>query len=158
MKGQHHYNLAVKWTGNEGTGTSGYKTYDRSHSIIIEHKAEILASSDPAFRGDKTKHNPEELLLASLSSCHMLWYLHLCAESGVIVLDYTDNAKGIMIETENGGGHFTEVCLQPHVIIKDSTRLDVARTLHKKANELCFIANSVNFPVQHEATITWAEK
>jgi organic hydroperoxide reductase OsmC/OhrA len=145
----HKYALTVKWTGNRGQGTSGYRDYDRSHTISVEGKQEILASSDTAFRGDPTKHNPEDLLLASLSSCHMLWYLHLCADAGVIVTDYTDHATGIMVESPTGGGHFTEVTLHPVVTITDISRADQANELHKKANEKCFISNSVNFPVHH---------
>jgi organic hydroperoxide reductase OsmC/OhrA len=152
MNGQHDYKLTVRWTGNTGTGTSNYKAYDRSHTIEIENKADISGSSDPAFRGDKTKHNPEELFLASLSSCHLLWYLHLCAEAGVIVTDYVDNATGIMVETVDGGGHFTEVTLNPIVTVAEKSMIEKASELHKKANELCFIANSVNFPVRHEPT------
>ncbi len=125
--------------------------FDRSHSIFVDNKAEIWGSSDPAFLGDKTKHNPEDLLVASLSSCHMLWYLHLCAEAGVIVIDYVDNATGIMVETSNGGGHFTEVTLNPIVTVTEISMTKKANELHKKANELCFIANSANFPVHHNA-------
>lgn len=152
MQGQHHYNATIKWTGNKGMGTDNYRNYERSHQIIIENKPDISGSSDPAFRGDKTKHNPEDLLVSSLSSCHMLWYLHLCSESGVIVTDYIDNATGIMIETSNGGGQFTEVILNPIVTVTEVHMLDKAHELHKKANELCFIANSVNFPVRHNST------
>ncbi|MEO7046608.1 MAG: OsmC family protein, partial [Ferruginibacter sp.] len=106
---EHNYKLTVKWTGNKGAGTSNYRAFERSYSIIIDNKIEISGSSDPAFLGDKTKHNPEELLVASLSSCHMLWYLHLCAEAKVTVVDYVDEATGIMTETSNGAGYFTEV-------------------------------------------------
>lgn len=148
---EHNYKLTVKWTGNKGTGTSNYIAFERSHSIIIDNKTEILGSSDPAFLGDKTKHNPEDLLVASLSSCHMLWYLHLCAEAKIIVVDYMDNTTGIMMETSNGGGHFTEVTLNPIVTVTDISMIEKANELHKKANELCFIANSVNFPVRHNA-------
>jgi organic hydroperoxide reductase OsmC/OhrA len=109
MLQQHLYEVTVKWTGNKGTGTESYRSYERSYQIIIEHKSDISGSSDPAFYGDKTKHNPEDLLVSSLSSCHMLWYLHLCSEAGVIVKDYLDKATGIMAETSGGGGHFTEV-------------------------------------------------
>ena len=109
----------------------------------------IPASSDPAFRGNKTRYNPEELLVASLSSCHMLWYLHLCSEAGVVVTDYKDDATGLMEETANGGGHFTEVILKPVVTVTDSSMIEKANALHAKANELCFIANSVNFKVRH---------
>ncbi len=149
MNGQHNYNLTIKWTGNTGTGTSNYREYERSHTIIVDSKPNILASADPAFRGDKTKHNPEELLLASLSSCHMLSYLHLCAMSGVVVTDYVDNATGIMTETPNGGGHFSAVTLNPIVTVTENSMIEKANELHKKANELCFIASSVNFPVHH---------
>ena len=152
MNGQHNYELTLKWTGNKGTGTSGYKEYERSHSILIDNKAEIQCSSDPAFRGDKTKYNPEELLVASVSSCHMLWYLHLCALAGIIVTDYVDNATGIMVETADGGGRFTGITLNPSVTITDSSKTEKANELHKKANELCFIANSINFPVHHNPT------
>jgi organic hydroperoxide reductase OsmC/OhrA len=151
MNKQHHYQLTTQWTGNTGTGTSSYTAYERSHIIEVNNKPVIAASSDPAFRGDKTKHNPEELLLASLSSCHMLWYLHLCATEGIIVVDYTDQATGVMEETANGGGRFTAVTLNPVVIITGNTAMEKANALHKKANELCFIANSVNFPVHHKA-------
>lgn len=151
MNGQHNYSLTVKWTGNKGTGTSNYRAYERSHTIIADNKAEISGSSDPAFRGDNTKHNPEDLLVASLSSCHMLWYLHLCAEAGVIVIDYIDNATGIMRETPDGGGHFAEVTLNPVVTVTENSMKEKANELHKKAHELCHIANSVNFPVYHKA-------
>jgi organic hydroperoxide reductase OsmC/OhrA len=150
MKAQHNYKLLVKWTGNIGTGTSGYKNYERSHTIMVADKPDILVSSDRAFRGDKTKHNPEELLLASLSSCHLLWYLHLCAEAGIVITDYMDSATGIMIETSNGGGRFSEVTLNPTVTVAENSMTEKANALHQKANELCFIANSVNFPVCHK--------
>jgi len=153
---QNHYSLTVVWTGNTGEGTRSYKGYNRSHTIHIEGKAAIEGSSDPAFLGDRTKYNPEELLLASLSTCHMLWYLHLCAEAGVIVTGYKDNPKGLMVETANGGGRFDSVTLYPEVMVKESSMSAKANELHKKANELCFIANSVNFPVYHEPVITTA--
>lgn len=157
MQGQHNYNLTVKWTGNKGTGTSNYRAFDRSHLIIVDNKAVILGSSDPAFLGDKTRHNPEDLLVASLSSCHMLWYLHLCAEAKIIVVYYVDNATAIMIETLNGSGYFKEVTLNPIVLVTEISMIEKANELHKKANELCFIANSVNFPVRHNATINVAD-
>lgn len=149
MNKEHYYAATIKWTGNKGTGTDHYRNYERSHTISIEGKAVIEASSDPAFRGDKTKHNPEDLLVSSISSCHMLWYLHLCATAGVIVLDYTDNATGIMVETADGGGQFTGVTLNPVVTVKDASMAEQANALHKKANELCYIARSVNFNVKH---------
>ncbi|MDH6252761.1 organic hydroperoxide reductase OsmC/OhrA [Chryseobacterium sp. H1D6B] len=153
MSKEHHYQTTIQWTGNKGKGTESYKSYERSHSISIENKAVIEASSDPAFRGDKTKHNPEEMLLSSLSSCHMLWYLHFCSVEGIIVIDYTDKAKGIMEETSNGSGHFKEVTLHPTVVVMEESMIEKARELHKKANQYCFIANSVNFPVKHAPII-----
>jgi organic hydroperoxide reductase OsmC/OhrA len=149
----HHYKTTIEWTGNKGTGTSNYRDYERSHTISVENKPVIEGSSDPAFRGDKTKYNPEEMLLSSLSSCHMLWYLHFCSEAGIIVTDYIDNAIGTMEETTNGSGHFTEVVLNPIVTITDETQTEKAKELHTKANEFCFIANSVNFPVKHSPKI-----
>lgn len=152
MNKEHFYKLTIKWTGNKGNGTLDYRSYERSHVISADNKSDILASSDPAFRGDRAKYNPEELLLASLSSCHMLWFLHLCADKGVIVTDYIDNPIGIMTETDNGGGKFKEVTLNPVVTVTDRNSIDKLGDLHKKANELCFIANSVNFTVRHKAT------
>lgn len=148
----HSYKATIKWTGNKGLGTTNYQTYDREHLICIDSKPDISGSSDPAFRGDSTKHNPEDLLVSSLSACHMLWYLHLCSQAGVVVTDYFDNATGIMEETESGGGYFKEVTLNPIVTVTEDTMIDKANELHKKANELCFIANSVNFPVYHNPT------
>ena len=149
MKGKHTYNLDIQWTGNKGTGTSSYSAYERSHTILAEGKNEIAASSDPAFRGDKTKHNPEDLFIASISSCHMLSYLHVCAVAGIVVVDYYDHATGIMEETPDGGGRFTEVTLNPVVTVTASSMIDRAIQLHVKANELCFIANSVSLKVSH---------
>lgn len=154
----HNYKATITWTGNKGTGTDNYKNYERNHTISIENKCDILGTSDPAFRGDKTKHNPEDLLLSSISSCHMLWYLHLCSENGIIVQEYKDEVEGTMIETENGGGHFSQVTLNPKVIIDNENLLDLAIELHEKANELCFIANSLNFKVYHKPIIILTEK
>jgi len=150
MNKEHQYSLTVTWTGNKGEGTTGYANYERSHTISAANKVDISASSDTPFRGDNTKHNPEDLLLASLSSCHMLWFLHLCADAGVIVTAYTDNPQGTMIQTPAGGGYFTEVTLHPHVTVSDQSMVETANSLHKKANEQCFIANSMNFEVRHE--------
>jgi organic hydroperoxide reductase OsmC/OhrA len=145
----HHYQATTRWTGNRGTGTSAYNAYDRSHEIAVPGKALIQSSSDPAFRGDKTKHNPEELLVMSLSSCHMLWYLHLCAEAGVVVTNYQDDATGEMEENTDGSGQFKAVTLKPRVTVKDAGMVEKATALHHKANQMCFIARSVNFEVKH---------
>lgn len=150
MSKQHHYALTTRWTGNQATGTSNYLAYSRNYIISVVGKADIEGSSDPQFLGDKTKHNPEVMLVAALSSCHMLWYLHLCAEAGVVVTDYVDHASGIMVELPNGSGSFTEVLLQPEVTVTDCTMIEMANALHEKANQMCFIAKSVNFPVKHQ--------
>src|ERR1017187_2627164 len=148
----HYYKADIKWTGNSGKGTSNYTAYERSHTISVNGKAIIHCSSDPSFRGDKTKYNPEELLVASVSTCHMLWYLHLCSDAGIVVIDYADNATGTVQETEDGGGHFTEVTLHPMVMVSDKSMIEKANELHDEANKLCFIANSCNFPVHHKPT------
>ena len=151
MQKTHHYSLIMKWTGNRGEGTKNYRSYERAHVIYADGKPEIPGSSDPAFRGDKTRYNPEEMLVASLSSCHMLWYLHLCAVNGITVVDYVDQATGTMIETDNGGGRFSEVILRPVITILEQDKMELAESLHREANALCFIANSCNFPVLHQA-------
>ena len=147
----HRYGSTVTWTGNQGTGTSGYKAYSRDHAIAVPGKPPILGSSDPAFRGDPARHNPEDMLVASLSACHMLWYLHLCATSGVTVTAYSDSASGTMAEDYSGGGRFTEVVLRPQVTLAPGSDTAKAEALHHEAHEKCFIASSVNFPVRVEA-------
>ena len=155
---QHHYEIKMTWTGNTGTGTSAYTAYERSHVYEGKGKlSEIPGSSDPAFRGDKTKYNPEELLLSSISSCHMLWYLHLCTENNVVVSSYTDDAKGVMTETENGSGKFTEVTLYPRIVVEEQSMIEKALDLHHLTHEMCFVANSVNFPIYCKPVIS-AEK
>ncbi|WP_296149303.1 OsmC family protein [uncultured Flavobacterium sp.] len=154
MHPDHNYRLTLKWTGNKGTGTSSYRAYDRSHLISVDNKVEIKGSSDPIFHGDKTLHNPEDLLLASLSACHMMSYLHVCVKNGIVVTDYIDNATGIMKVNDDGSGNFVEVTLNPVVKITDETLVEKANELHKEANKLCFIANSVNFPVKHNVETT----
>lgn len=146
----HHYSTQLQWTGNRGAGTKSYTSYTRDYDIQTEDKPVILGSSDPAFRGDSSRCNPEEMLLASLSSCHMLWYLHLYSETEVIVTAYEDNAVGEMEETSNGSGRFAKVILRPVVTVQEESMLHKANELHQKANEMCFIANSCNFPVLHE--------
>lgn len=154
MPHKHHYTVSTVWTGNKGTGTSNYKAYARDHEISTDRKSTpILGSSDPAFRGDSSRYNPEELLVASLSTCHMLWFLHLCSDAGIVVTDYRDEAAGTMAEASDGGGQFTEVILKPRAAITDPTRIAEASALHARAHELCFIARSVNFPVKHQPVV-----
>ena len=157
MHKEHSYSLNVRWTGNLGEGTSSYRAYSRNHEIAADHKTIIAASSDPVFRGDKTRYNPEELLVAALSTCHMLSYLHLCADAGIVVTGYNDNAKGTMVETEGSGGHFTEVTLHPLVQLAPGADTERALALHEKAHHVCFIANSVNFPVRCEPSLEVVE-
>jgi organic hydroperoxide reductase OsmC/OhrA len=152
MGKSHHYELTLTWTGNTGMGTSSYRAYERSHIVSIKGKPDLLTTADPAFRGDAAKHNPEDLLLTALSSCHMLSYLYVCSVAGIIVVDYTDEAVGTMTESSDGSGRFTEVILHPKVIVAEASMLEQAEALHAKANALCYIANSVNFPVKHQAS------
>jgi organic hydroperoxide reductase OsmC/OhrA len=149
VSNHHTYELSIQWTGNNGTGTANYRAYERSYTVSVAGKVEIAGSSDPAFRGDKTKYNPEELFVASLSSCHMLFFLHLCADEGVVVLSYTDHATGLMEESSSGAGHFSKVTLKPLVVVAEQQMADKTGELHRKANKLCFIANSVNFKIEH---------
>ena len=144
---EHSYAVNVRWTGNLGQGTATYRGYKRDHEISAPGKPLVPASSDPDFRGDRTRYNPEELLVASLSACHMLWYLHLCSEAGIVITSYEDNAKGAMVETKDGGGHFTKVTLRPAVTFASAVDRELVQKLHERAHHLCFIANSVNFPV-----------
>ncbi len=135
MKKEHHYKANITWTGNPGHGTINAAAYSRDHTISVANKVNILASSDTPFRGDGTKHNPEDLLLSSLSECHMLWYLHICADNGITVMAYVDNAEGIMTQNEDGGGQFKEVTLNPVVTITDTSQIEKANALHHEANK-----------------------
>ncbi|WP_431046297.1 OsmC family protein [Roseateles sp. L2-2] len=151
---EHRYTVTVRWTGNRGTGTSAYKAYGRDHEIESAGKPSIPGSSDPAFLGDRTRWNPEDLLVASTSACHKLWYLHLCAEAGIAVLDYVDEAEGTMVEGEKG--RFTQIVLRPVVTVRAGDDVERARRLHHDAHEQCFVANSLNFPVLCEPVIRTA--
>jgi organic hydroperoxide reductase OsmC/OhrA len=150
---EHKYSVTVTWTGNTGTGTSGYRSYERRHEISAEGKPTIGASSDAYFRGDRARWNPEELLVAALSSCHQLSYLHLCADAGIVVVEYVDHAEGLMTETPDGSAQFTRVMLHPKVTVATGSDVAKAKELHHEAHEKCFIARSVNFPVECEAEI-----
>ncbi len=147
---KHHYKASVTWTGNNGEGTSNYQAYRRDYSVAINGKPDFHGSADPAFRGDAGKYNPEDMLLMALSSCHMLWFLHLCADNGIVVTDYTDQAEAFMDETPGQGGQFTKVILHPQVRIVDAGGLEKIAFLHQEAGKKCFIANSCNFPVEYE--------
>jgi organic hydroperoxide reductase OsmC/OhrA len=152
---EHFYAVSLEWTGDRGSGTSDYKSYGRDHIIRSEGKHDIEGSSDRAFRGDTDRWNPEEMLLAALSQCHLLSYLHVAASHGIVVVGYTDNATGTMEQTSDGGGHFVSATLRPRVTIAGGD-LELAQSLHSEASKKCFIAASVNFPVGHEPTIVQA--
>jgi organic hydroperoxide reductase OsmC/OhrA len=144
----HTYEIRTTWRGNRGSGTSSYTAYSRDHEIAIAGKAAPLpGSSDAAFRGDASRYSPEELLVSALSGCHMLWFLHLCADAGISVTAYEDSAHGVMRENADGSGAFVDVVLNPEVSLADASRTDEAEQLHHKAHAMCFIARSVNFPV-----------
>jgi organic hydroperoxide reductase OsmC/OhrA len=146
----HAYQVSLTWTGNRGLGTAAYGAYGRDHLISAGAKPPIAGSSDPSFRGDPACWNPEELLVASISACHQLWYMHLCAVAGIAVVSYADAAEGIMEEDESGSGQFVRVTLRPRVVLKPDDDIATAARLHHEAHQKCFIANSVNFPVHCE--------
>ncbi|MCZ4279199.1 OsmC family protein [Kiloniella laminariae] len=153
MTQNHSYQTHLVWTGNRGTGTETYKAYDRDYNILITGKPSLPGSSDPAFRGDKSRHNPEDMLLGAISSCHMLWYLHLCSVNKITVLEYEDRATATMSMNSDGSGQFTSALLRPEVTISKNSDPAVAEKLHHSASEMCFIARSVNFPIKHEPII-----
>jgi organic hydroperoxide reductase OsmC/OhrA len=153
----HIYGVSVSWTGNRGTGTSDYRAYGRDHVVSAEGVPPIPGSSDPLFRGDRERWNPELEFVAALSQCHMLWYLHLCAIAGVTVTRYSDSATGEMSEADDGGGRFTAVTLRPQVTVASRGMIQAAISLHHDANTKCFIANSVNFTVRHEPAVAAEE-
>lgn len=158
MNKKHTYQITISWTGNLGTGTSAYNRYERSHFISNEGKPSILCSSDPLFLGDPSKWNPEELLLASIANCHMLWYLHLCADNKVIVHSYQDHPTAVMRIKKDGSGRCVEVNLRPKTEITDLQQKELAKQLHREAHKYCFIANSVNFPITINPVIIEAKK
>ncbi|MFP5366051.1 OsmC family peroxiredoxin [Pseudarthrobacter phenanthrenivorans] len=147
---EHHYALAVQWTGNLGEGTASYRGYSRDHDILIPGLPVLKGSADPTFHGDQERYNPEQLLLAALAQCHMLSFLHVAVKHGVVVTDYRDEATGLMKLNRDGSGQFERVTLHPHVTVADQSHVELAAQLHHEANQVCFIARSVNFPVEHE--------
>ena len=149
---RHRYELTVTWTGNRGEGTAAYRAYSGDHEVSSGAKAVISGSSDPAFRGDSQRWSPEELLLAALSQCHMLWYLHLCAAAGIVITAYVDTPEGTLVEEGGGSGRFVEATLRPRIGLADVGRAAAASALHRGAHDLCFIAQSVNFPVECRPT------
>jgi len=156
MARTHRYRIALRWTGNTGTGTASYRGYSRDHELTAAGKSVIAGSSDPTFLGDPARWNPEELLLASVAACHELWYLGLCAATGIMVTAYEDNPEATMVEEADGGGRFTAILLRPHVTLANPADQPQAAALHGEANAKCFIANSLNLPVGHAPTFAVA--
>ncbi|WP_457962650.1 OsmC family protein [Arthrobacter sp. D1-29] len=148
--GEHHYSLTVRWTGNLGDGTSSYRGYSRDHDVQIPGLPVLKGSADPTFHGDRSRYNPEQLLLAALAQCHMLSFLHVAVRHGVVVTDYQDDATGVLRLNRDGSGQFESVTLNPRVAVADTAHVALAEELHREANQVCFIARSVNFPVHHE--------
>jgi organic hydroperoxide reductase OsmC/OhrA len=149
----HSYGIEVTWTGNTGTGTSSRRAYSRNHEVAAAGPALILGSSDAAFRGDAARWNPEQLYLASIAQCHMLWYLDLAARAGVIVTAYEDRPTGIMIEEASGAGQFESVTLRPTMTITPVSDPAVAAELHDQVSDYCFIARSIKTPIHHEVVV-----
>ncbi|MFZ1559702.1 MAG: OsmC family protein [Saprospiraceae bacterium] len=152
MAHEHNYKITTEWTGNKGDGNKNVRTYDRSHTVSIQGKPELFLTTDNAAVGDKSKLNPEDLLVSAISSCHMLSYLYVCAMEGIVITSYTDQATGIMIENASGGGSFNVVTLNPVFYVADESMIEKAIELHHKAHEICYIANSVNFEVKCNPT------
>lgn len=151
---KHTFKATVNWTLKAGESTQNPRTFNRNHEVVVANKVTPLAvSAAKTFRGDDTLYNPEDLLLSALTSCHMMSYLYVCAQHHIEVLSYTDHSEGDLEVTTTGSGCFKRVRLKPVVIIKDAHQKALALSLHEKANMLCFIANSCNFPIIHEATI-----
>ena len=151
----HQYRLNTTWVGNLGSGTSAYTAYSRDYELSSSTKATpIPGSSDPAFRGDAGRYNPEELLLGAISSCHMLWVLHLCADAGISITEYSDEATGEMVEHPDGSGEFTAVLLRPRMVVTDAARVAEAVAMHDRAHHLCCLARSMAFPVKHQPQVT----
>lgn len=153
---EHDYSARVEWTGNRGEGTRTYRGYDRTWDIATPGKPVIHCSNDPLLGGDPGLPNPEDLLLASLSACHMLWYLHLASVAGIVVHAYQDNPLGIGETSPNGAGRFLRATLKPHIVIGAGSDLAEAEAIHHRVHEFCFIARSVNFPIDYAPTFAAA--
>jgi organic hydroperoxide reductase OsmC/OhrA len=149
----HTYDVTVTWTGNRGEGTTGIRDYDRDLVVSADGPEDIAASSDPGYLGDPKRWNPEQLFTASISQCHMLWYLGICSRAGVVVHAYSDEAVGTMVSEADHHARFTEVVLRPRIVVGTEDQVERAIALHEKAHEFCFIAQSVNFEVKVEPEI-----
>ena len=150
MTKRHDFASAIVWTGNRGQGTLNYRGYDRTWDVAIPAKAVIHCSNDPMLGGDPGKMNPEDLLISALAACHMLWYLHLASDAGIVVTEYRDHPVGHGETLPNGAGRFLSAVLRPEITVRSGADLSVARSLHERVHEFCFIARSINFPVCYE--------
>jgi len=148
----HDYTSRIEWTGNRGAGTASYRGYDRTWRIATPGKAIVDCSNDPLLGGDPALHNPEDMLLATLAACHMLWYLHYASRAGIVVESYRDDPVGIGESTPDGAGHFVEAMLRPHIVVRAGSDLAAADAIHATIHAVCFVARSVNFPVRYAAT------
>jgi organic hydroperoxide reductase OsmC/OhrA len=155
---EHDYTSQVKWTGNRGQGTLTYRGYDRTWNIETPGHAVVHCSNDPLLGGDPTKPNPEDLLLSSLAACHMLWYLHLASAAGIVVFSYADQPLGLGETNEEGGGRFLKVTLRPHIEVLAGADLVRAEQIHHEVHRYCFIARSVNFPIEYAPTFMEVER
>jgi len=153
MAQRHDFVSRIVWTGNRGEGTRSYRGYDRAWNIELPGKAVIACSNDPLLGGDPTRMNPEDLLISALSACHMLWYLHLASNAGIVVTAYRDDPVGHGESLPNGAGRFLSAVLRPTISVREGADLDRAAELHHEVHDFCFIARSVNFPVRYEPTI-----
>lgn len=156
MAKQHDYTARIEWTGNRGEGTRTYRGYDRTWDVATPGKPVIHCSNDPLLGGDPGLPNPEDLLLASLSACHMLWYLHLASAAGIVVHAYRDNPEGVGETSPNGAGRFLSAILKPDILVDAGTDLAEAEAIHHRVHQFCFIARSVNFPVEYAPTFATA--
>lgn len=146
----HDFSPTIRWTGNRGQGTSSYRSYDRKWQIETPGKPVIQCSNDPMLGGDPELHNPEDMLISALSACHMLWYLHLASNGGIIVESYEDCPVGYGETAPNGAGRFVAATLRPRVVVQAGTSLAQAEAIHGRVHQYCFIARSVNFPISYE--------
>ncbi|MCP4074055.1 MAG: OsmC family protein [Hyphomicrobiales bacterium] len=150
---RHEYSACIKWTGNTGEGTAKYNSYKRSWQLATSGKPLVECSNDPVLGGDPAKHNPEDMLVASIASCHMLWYLHLCAVAGITVTSYKDIPLAIGEMETSGAGRFKSITLRPQIVITATSNIEKARAIHNDVHQYCFIARSINFPVEIEPGI-----
>jgi len=148
---EHEYTARVTWTGNRGEGTTHYRAYDRSWNVETPGKPVIHCSNDPLLGGDPGLHNPEDMLIAALSACHMLWFLHYASDAGIAVQAYSDDPQAVGETDAGGAGRFLRVTLRPRIMVPQGTDLTRAGALHGEVHKVCFIARSVNFPIEVKA-------